>query len=195
MTTHLRKIVPLIVLLALALGCKFFNQIQKKVEEDQKPKVMTSTDGKCQLTVPRNWSVQKDLNDDAVIQAGNLRAEQYAVVISDTKVDFTDEMNLLGITELVRNGLAETVPDPIFSENKPVTVNGYSALQFEVSGSVDKIRARWIYTIVDSPKNFHQIIAWSLASKYEANKPVFLEVINSFRETEGSIELPPPAAP
>ncbi len=193
----LRNSLTLFLLLTFTLGCQFFNQIQKKIEEGQKPKVITSTDGKCQLTVPASWSPQKDLNDDANIQAGNLLAEQYTVVISETKVDFTDDMDLNGFTEIVRKGIGETIKTPIVSEIRPLMVNGYPAVQFDVTGSVDNIKARWLYTIVDTPKNYHQILAWTLNSKYEANKPVFLEVINSFKEIEDSTSLPPadPATP
>lgn len=191
MTICLRNSFTLFLLLSFTLGCQFFSQVQKKIEESQKPNVITCTDGKCQLTVPGNWSPQKDLNDDANLQAGNLRAEQYAVIISELKADFTSEVDLNAFTEIVRKGVNETIKTPIVSENRPLTVNGYPAIQFDVAGSVENIKARWLYTIVGTPKNYHQILTWTLNSKYEANKPVFLDVINSFKEIEDSISSPP----
>ena len=195
MTSRFRNILILCLLLTLTFGCKFFDQVQKKIEEGQKPKVIIGTDGKCQLTVPGSWSAQKDLNDDANIQVGNLIAEQYAVVISEPKIDFTSEMGLSGFADLVRKGINESIKTPILSENQSLQINGYPALQFEVSGSVDNIRARWIYTVIDAPENYYQIIAWTLNSKYDTNRPVLLEVAGSFREIEDSIALPPPPAP
>jgi hypothetical protein len=181
---------PLIVLLFLSLGCGLINKIKKEVEESQKSKVIASTDNKCQLTVPGSWSIEKDLNDAANLQAGNRFAEQYAIVISESKQDFAPKMDLNKYTGLIRKNISTSILDASITENSSITVNGYQALQFEVEGTTDDIRAKWLYTMIDAPKNYHQILAWSLVSKYSSNKPVFLDVINSFKETEGFVSTP-----
>lgn len=185
MTTYFRKGLPILLLLAFTLGCQLFNQIQKKIEEDSKPKLITGTDGKSQLTIPGNWSTQKDLNDDATIQVGNLRAEQYAIVISESKADFTEEMTLVDFADVIRKNAREAITTPTVSENHYVTVAGHPAVQFEVDGSISNIKAKWLYTIIDAPKNYHQIMTWSMQSKFETNRPVFTDVINSFKEIDG----------
>ncbi len=195
MTISLRNVGTLFLLLTITAGCKIFEQVQKKVEETQKPKVITSEDGKCQLTVPGSWSVRKDLNEEASIQVANLFAEQYTVVIADSKADFTDDVGLGGYAEMIRKGATNAIQTPIVSEDRSLLVNGYPALQFEVSGSIESVKARWIYTVIDAPKGYYQIVAWTLHSKYEANKPVLLEVSSSFRENEDSISPPPPPPP
>ena len=194
MTIYFRNVITLFLLLTVTVGCKFFEQVQKKVEETQKPKVITSDDGKVQLTVPGSWSTRKDLNEEASIQAANLRAEQYAVVITDSKADFTDDVGLGGYTEKIRNGASSTIATPVLTEDRSLTVNGHPALQFEVSGSIESVKARWIYTIIDTPQAYYQIVAWTLNSKYEANRQVLLDVSSSLRENDDSIPPPPPPA-
>lgn len=194
MKNKLLKISPLFLLLFVALGCSAINQIKKKVEETQKPKVLDCTDRRCQLTVPGRWQVETDLNDSANFQAGNRFAEQYAIVISESKKDFTDETTLDDYVELISKDIPNVINDAEVSETRSLTINGYPAKQFEVGGSVDKIRAKWIYTFVEAPKNYHQILTWTLTSKYEENKPVLLEVVNSFKELDGTVTLPPPPA-
>ncbi|MGI9056164.1 MAG: hypothetical protein ACR2F2_10235 [Pyrinomonadaceae bacterium] len=189
MKKNLLKILPFTILLFAVLGCSAIKQIKEKVEETQKPKVLDCTDGKCRLTVPGSWKIEKDLNNDANFQAANALAEQYAIVISESKQDFTGEMSLDDYVELITKDIETRIDDAAISETKSITINGYPAKQFEVSGSVDKIKAKWIYTFVDAPKNFHQILVWTLASKFDSNKPVLLDVVNSFKETEGA--LPP----
>ena len=187
-----RKMAPLFLLLIFSLGCGLINQVKKQVEESKKPKVINSTDNKCQLTVPGSWNLEKDLNDVANLQVANRFAEQYTIVISESKQDFGPKMDINKFTDLIRKEVPTAVPGAFITENNPITINGYPAVQFEVEGSIDDIKAKWLYTMVDAPNNFHQIIAWSLNSKYEKNKPVFLEVINSFKETEGIVLAPPP---
>jgi hypothetical protein len=194
MKLTLKTLSPILVLAVFVLGCSYFNQVKKQIEKVQEPQIMTATDGKSQLSVPGTWSAQKDLNDNASIQAGNLLAEQYAIVISESKEDFSSKMTLNDYADVIRKSAKTTLTDAVLTETKPVTINGYPAVQFEVDGTVSNIKAKWLYTLVDAPKNFHQILAWSTASKYEKNKPVFLEVVNSFKEIEGTTGTAPPAA-
>ena len=142
--------------------------------------------------MPGSWKIEKDLNDVANFQAANPLAEQYAIVISESKQDFSGDMSLDDYVELITKDIETRITDAEISETRSMTINGYPAKQFEVSGSVEKIKARWIYTFVDAPKNFHQILAWTIASKFDSNKPVLLDVVNSFKETEG---IAPPPAP
>lgn len=188
------KLLPVILLLFVGLGCSAINQIKKKVEESTKPKVLQCTGGKCQLTVPGSWNVETDLNDGANFQAGNRLKEQYAIVISESKTDFTGEVTLDDYVDIISKDISTRISDAKISDTKTLTINGYPAKQFEVSGSFNNIKANWIYTFVDAPKNFHQVLTWTLASKYEENKPVLLDVVNSFMELDGVSVKPPPAS-
>lgn len=194
MKNNFIKILPLAFLLFVALGCSAISQLKKKVEETQKPKVLECTDRKCQLTVPGSWKIEKDLNDVANFQAANKISEQYAIVISESKQDFTGDVSLDYYVELITKDINTQINDAQIGETKSIMVNGYPAKQIEVSGSVEKVKAKWIYTFIDAPKNFHQILAWTIASKYDANKPVLLGVIDSFKEIEGTATAPPPPA-
>lgn len=185
MKKNLVKILPLTLLLFVVLGCSAFNQIKKSVEESQKPKVLECTDRKCLLTVPGSWKTETGLNDEANFQAGNRFADQYAIVISDTKQDVSDEMTLDDYAELIIENFKTKVENVEQTDSKTMTINGYQAKQMEFSGVIDKMKIKWIYTFIDTPNNFHQIMAWTSISRYEANKPVLLEVINSFQETNG----------
>jgi hypothetical protein len=193
MKKFVQQTFPLIVLLSFTLGCSFFNQIKKQIDESQKPKTVSSTDNKSQLTVPGNWSIEKDLNQEATLQVANRFAEQYAIVISESKQDFPAKFDLDSFADIIMKNAKQTITSPIVSEIKTITINGYPAKQFEIEGTLDNIKAKWLYTMVDAPKNYHQILNWTLVSRYEQNKPVFLELINSFREIEAGAP-PPPAA-
>lgn len=180
----------LFAIFAASSGCSAVSLIKKQIEQAQKPQTIVCTDGKCQLTVPGSWSVQKDLNAEANFQAANPLAEQYAIIISEAKDDFPPMTNLDGYTEIIKQNARETMVDPVFSEVKTIVVNGYPARQFELSGAVDDIKANWIYTLFEGEKNYHQVIMWTLDTRYKANKPIFLETLNTFKELDVS-SVPP----
>ncbi len=190
MKNYFLKTLPVFLLVFVALGCSAISKIKQKVEEAQTPKVLECTDRKCRMTVPGSWKTETNLNDVANFQAANPLAEQYAIVISESKKDFTGDMTLDEYVELISKDIGSRIDNAEISDKKSYTINGYPATQFEVSGSVSKINAKWIYTFIDAPNNFHQILTWTLASKYDDNKSVLLDVTNSFKELD---ETAPPA--
>jgi hypothetical protein len=194
MKPAIKKLVPALIVMSFTLGCSLFNQMRKQAEAGKKTEVITSTDNKTQLTIPGSWDKQTNLNDDATLQVANLIGGQYAIVISESKKDLGTELSLQDLTDAAKENTTKNVllENVVMGEPKPVTINGYPAVQFESNGMAAGIKLNWIYTLIDAPKNYHQVITWSLASKYEQNKPVLLEVANSFKEIDASVDSPPP---
>lgn len=184
----------LIFVVIFTLGCSAINQIKKEIDKSKKPEILMSTDGKCQLTVPGSWKTEKDLNDDATLQTSHRFDELYVIVIPNSKADFTEEMTLDSLTQALRADFSGNVPQAESTNPVRTFVNGNEARQFEMSGSVKGIKAKYIYTVVDAPNNYYQIISWTLASRYETNKTKLLEVISTFKESGGkqTESLPPP---
>ena len=194
MKPTIKKLLPALLLLSFTLGCSVFNQLKKQAEADKKTQVITSTDNKSQLTVPASWDAKLNVNNEATIQTGKIIDGQYAVVITESKKDFAAGVTLEEFTVAVKENTKANVllQNIVTSEAKPVTINGYPAMQFEANGTAANIKINWIYTMVDAPKNYHQVLTWSLASNYEKNKPLLLEVTNSFKEIDASVDPAPP---
>lgn len=190
MKNKLNLLFPLAVVMLMTLGCSLIDQIKKKADPPKPPRTVTARDGKAELTIPADWREMNNLNPEAGLQAGNPAAEQYAIVISEGKNTFADDMTLADFSDSVQENIKTALTDPVISETKKLTINGYPARQFEVAGSMQKVNARWIYTLVDAPKNYHQIMAWTLDSRYDQNKPVLMDVAASFKESSG---VPKPA--
>jgi len=116
MKKNLSKYIVFGVFLIAVLGCSLFNKIQKEVEKTQTPQTLTASDGSCQVIVPGNWQTQPDLNSEATIQAGNLPAELYIIVIRESKEDFGKKANLDFFTNGVRENFKQTNAEPVLSE-------------------------------------------------------------------------------
>ena len=170
------------VLLFVVLGCSSFMDGVKKGMGGGPPQVMTSTDGTYQLTVPGNWTKQTDLNSIATLQAANTKEELYVIVIKESKTDFPANANVGTVAELARENLRKTVITPIISEAVPASIGSYPARQFEVSGTVSGVQAKYLYGVVETTGYYYQIMTWTLAPRFDANKSKMQDVINSFKE-------------
>lgn len=186
-----QSLFALALILFTTVGCSFINQVKKEVEKSQAPKDIFATDNSCKLTVPGNWQTRTDLQEDAILQAANTFSEQYVVVINESKTDFSEDTSLPDYAELLKGATKQNVSDITFSEIKNIQINGLPAVQYEGEGTVEKIKIKWIFNIIDSGKNYHQLVLWTLPSKYEKNKPIFDDVINSFKDLSSSDTTPP----
>ncbi len=167
-------------LLTFVLGCSAIREIAKKADEAAEPKIAVSNDKKVQLTVPASWNTKLNMNGQAILQAAQPLQETYAIVIPDSKEDFDETVDLDYVTELVKKNTALFLENTEMSDPVSLKVGGFPARRFEISGTTEKVNIRYIFTVVDAPDSYYQIMAWTLKSLFEKNKGVLLEVSNSF---------------
>jgi hypothetical protein len=185
MKNNIHKFFVFGVLLFVVLGCSSFMEgFKKGIDGGGTPQTMTSNDGTYQLTVPGNWSKQTDLNSEASFQAANTREELYVIVIKEGKYDFPATANVDTVTKLARDSMRNTVTNAMISEPTAVNINGYSARQFDVAGTISGMQAKYLYAVVETSGSFYQVMTWTLTSRFDANKAKLQNVINSFKEVK-----------
>lgn len=168
-----------IVLLVCAVaGCKQLQSLAR-------PTVLKSPDGRFELTVPAGWRENLLLNDKAGIKAGNPLAEMYVIVITEEKADFTDETTLDQYTNITRDSMTSNLASADSSPPLPVTINGNAGRQYEIQGAVKNVKLAYVVTTVETAAHFHQIVAWTLRSRIDANQTTLQKVAESFRPTPG----------
>lgn len=184
------KLVYLLLLLPVVLSCGLAGPLKKIADNAQNPTTLTSPDQRIQIVVPGGWTVDKTLNDIAVIQASNRLSEMYVIVIVEGKEDFEEGTTLDYFASLSRNGLAEKVTGEQSTEPVPFQVSGHSAMEYQMEGSVDNIKIKYICTVIETPTNFYQIFTWTLPSRFEQNRETLRGVMQSFKEVQ--VKPPPP---
>ncbi len=181
--TLIRKLSALLLVLCVGMACNLARMAKKGVDGMSQPVVLKSSNGKSELTIPGGWREDSALNDQAVLKASNRLEELYAIVITDTKEDMSDGMTLDKYAVLMRDNMSKNVTSPETTEPVPTTVNNYPARQCELHGAIKDIKASYIITAVETPGNFHQIITWTLRSRFDQNQAVLRSVTQTFRET------------
>jgi hypothetical protein len=139
------------------------------------------TSGKIQITAPAGWKTAEDLNDQADLQATDVKNQMYLIVLTDNKVDYTD----MTLDKHSKETL-EVLLKPLASVTKtgPTTlrVNNDPAVQYEVRGTIIGLNVVYVHTTVETRAHFQQIVTWMTVSTYESKKDVIQTIIRSFRE-------------
>src|SRR5258708_231130 len=142
----LNKLPAAVLLLTAMLACKSF-------QAPDKPTVLTSPDGKFQLSVPTGWSKTTDLHDKADIQAANRSREMFVIVLIENQEDLAKDMTLDEFTDISKTSLMSKYGSPEASPLRSVSINGNDAKQYELKGTKDNASVDIIVTTVKSPAN------------------------------------------
>lgn len=164
----------------VAMGLyKRYEDVAKLQSKEVVPddRVVASSDDLVKLKLPGHWTLLTNLNEAAQLQAGNPRKEEYLMVITDSKTDFTG--SLREYSDVIIGRLKDALQDLSVEGPKEVTLDGLKALEYEVAGVIEGVSVRYIFTIAESESGFHQVIVWTLKSKRDAAWPVFREVLGT----------------
>src|SRR5258706_6078945 len=124
---------PLILLICVGCGCKV-------LESMTRPKVLKSSDGRFEITIPAGWRENAGLNSSADIKASNTRQEMYVLVMIEPKADFADDVTFDQFTELTLQSMRKNVASAESTPPIPLKINGNTARQYEVQGVVNGVK-------------------------------------------------------
>jgi hypothetical protein len=145
-------------------------------------KEIASADGKERILAPASWKPLPDLNEGASLAAGNKFQEEYLIVLSENKADLED-LDLGKHHQLTREQTVGNLKGGSASPVISLTIDGHPALQDEISGTSDNINIVFLHTTVERGEYIHQILAWTLKSRWESKKARLQEVTRSFRSS------------
>jgi len=185
---QLRKIAIVLVPIMLLTSACFPGKKQGEGSQENSnagaaSNIITSPDGLTRMNLPSGWKQEKaqELHDQAELQASDRANEMYVIVMSESKEDFRD-MTVDKHSQSTRSALIERLESPEVSDPKPVTVSGLGGVQYEIRGGVDNLNIVYLHTTVESPTHFHQILAWTLKSRFDKNRGALDAVTHSFKE-------------
>lgn len=185
-----RKLITVVLVLFMTLslaGCGGVADITKAVSgnsTDNTTKVIKSSDGTLQLTVPSSWKEDKELNDQAMLQVSNRSEEKYVIVIREEKATFASDVKVDDYTGMVADNMSSAVTNAQLSKIQDSTFNNKSACYFELAGEVQKIKISYLVIVWQDNGNYYQTIGWTLTPKFESNKGSIRAVMDSLKATK-----------
>jgi hypothetical protein len=165
---------------------------EKSSDDDDKPEPpkpssvlldpFNARDGRSQIRPAVGWTELPELHAEASIEWGNKAAEEYLIVISEPRANFDSSLNVDKFADIHITRMRGIITNMEVKGPKRLTLNGNSALQYEVLGSVDFVRIGYLINYVEGKKSFHQVLTWTLIAQFEDKKGKFATVMDSFRE-------------
>ncbi|MCB4757473.1 MAG: TraB/GumN family protein [Elusimicrobia bacterium] len=137
----------------------------------------------CQIYVPLNWRPYPDLNKDAAVQVGSPTGDLFLMVIPEKKEDFQD-YTLKDYFRVTTDSLKKNLKDAQNTKPEQKKINGLPAYQAAVSGVLENGRFTYLFTTVEGKTDYYQVIAFSLKSKYDRDKDLFQQIVNTFQPEE-----------
>ena len=185
----------LVLALVLFTGCSAFLEGFKEGFEEAQEKLSSSDSAKSDsadndsaskssssglsVDFPDTWK-ETELNDIAILEMSRVAKEQYMIVIEEDGSNLNNDFTLGDYTEIIKNNMTGAVEDAEVSTLSDVTIDGrLTTKQFELSGSVQKIKVKYLVTCMKNDNTFYQFISWSTQSKYAEAKPVFESILKT----------------
>lgn len=149
-------------------------------------KTLTSENG-LEMRVPDSWSEDSALNPGADLQASNREAESYVVVISDLQQDLREGLSLEEFGDFAVEQFIDGLNDPDTSfadldEPEPMESAGLDGLRYEVSATPGDLDLSYLFTVIESPDRFIQVIAWTERPRMDEQRQTLEAISHSVAE-------------
>lgn len=146
--------------------------------------------GLAQVSLPPGWLPASDLNDSSWLQAVDPLRNRFLVVISESREDFDEGMDLREHSSRTRAELAAGVRVLAVRGPQERQVDGFRALQYELDASTNLTLVTYLHTTVEGRRAFHQVLAWATRSWYD--RAMFERLLDGFAELPGPEPRPQP---
>lgn len=187
------KIISATVLLMLVFsltGCTFvdgfkkgYNDAQKSSVDKQKlSNVIKSTDGKCQVSVPKTWGKKDGLNEKAIIQIMDSAKDSYLICIPYNKSDFASTMDVSQFTKLTQTEMNSISKDCKISNEEDITVNNSKSKYYEAQGEVQSQKVTYSVVVTEGKSSYYEILTYCYTSKIDTNRTLFKNILKTFKE-------------
>ena len=101
------------------------------------------------------------------------------IVISEPKSS-VGNITLEQHHQLTRDHMLQKMKDSSGTQPVSVTIDNHPSLQEELSGTENGSKVVFLHTTLDDGDNFHQILAWTLKSRWQQQNEILREATNSF---------------
>ncbi|MEM7366207.1 MAG: hypothetical protein AAF525_19500 [Pseudomonadota bacterium] len=149
---------------------------------DKSEEEVTFLNDRFGVLKPEGWVIMDDLHDGAAIGMGNPLREAYMVSITESAEDF-DAMTVEEHSELTRQSISESLQN--YAEDGPyevTTASGVRGVSYQLTGSFERINIVYNHVTLGTEDHFHQVLLWSIKSRYASNEADFDRVVESFNE-------------
>jgi hypothetical protein len=141
--------------------------------------IIVASDKTCQIQVPPDWMILKNLGEEAIIQAGNPVTEVYCIVIPFSKEYLETDY------QTFYESVIDYFQSEDFSDFFIVEADSSSKYNFRSAkaySTEDEMHIVYFINTAETEQNYYQIVFWTVLSNEINKQPVFKDILNSFSE-------------
>lgn len=141
------------------------------------------------IKVPSNWKEDSNLSEEDSIGASSLFEASYAIVIEESKQDFSENFTLTEYTQLIISLMKENIDKAQTPGRlRRLKINGLPAEQLVITGKIDNVSIGYVLTTIESESGFHQVVSWTLLSQLKKKHPLLRSIGRSFMIHPGTLD-------
>ncbi len=149
--------------------------------DSAEPRTLTSDDGSFEIRAEPFYVDSRSLHADAVLRLANTSSEGYLLGISEAREDFDDGTTLHDVAQAIVGAMRARLEGATSCELREAVVDGRPALTCDFEGTVENVRIVYRFYVVETPRAFVQLLAWTLPSRREQTLPALDRMIASVR--------------
>jgi hypothetical protein len=147
------------------------------------PQVMVERDKRCAIIAPAGWQKTTGLNDEAELQLKSDDGHLFVIVLTEAKEDLRFK-SLEAYAAARHKPMVASLEDA--EERATVartTSQGYRAVETEIFGGKNLVNFAYLFSVVESPEYYHQVVGWSTKSNFAKGEPIFRAMADSLAMT------------
>lgn len=150
-------------------------------EETEKYRVFRSSSGKLSIVATDLWEEEETLHEESDISLYNEAYQSYLITLTDDKEKFPDELDMDSYSERIGAAVMKDLAEPRITETEMVEIDGLGGRKFKVEGKIDDVSVTYSFLILESEKEYVQMIAWSFTENIENNAAYYDRIIESVK--------------
>lgn len=150
--------------------------------ETKESVTLMGDDGSSEMTFPYGWMEMDDIHPEGNIQASRIDAsgEHFFVSITESKQDFSDDITLEVYYDLLIDMQESLIQNKQYTDPEFLTIDGNEAMQFELTGEVDKVKIGYLFTLIETEHALYQTFFWTKQSELDEHADTYRDIIQTF---------------
>lgn len=145
-------------------------------------RVITSVDNRFTVKLPANWTLLKNLNNEAILEIGNLEEDVYCIAFTERKADYESDVTIDDFYESVISGTYDAVQKANIKRLPALSSFKLDHRRARVDGEIEYNAITYFIQIVETKDYFYQMVSYAPKENAEKLLPLFDEITNSFKE-------------
>jgi len=150
---------------------------------DRKTNTLRSADRSASIVLPASWSRLKELDKEAILQAGDPISQKFLVIFRHNKSD-TPNANVRNLLTHFAAGVTAKLKSPKVGKSSKRVINGMNVYQIEIHGVLERFQLGYLYSVIVFQDSYISALSWSTQESYPALKKEVDQILGSFKRID-----------